>query len=567
MKEKAALGGILRPGGRILVDQLVAQGVKRIYCVPGESYLAALDAMNGTPIDVTVCRQEAGAAMMALTEGRLTGRPGICFVTRGPGATNAAHGLHIAQHDSAPMILFIGQVERAMMGRGAFQEMDYRAFFASTTKLATEIETAAQIPEIVHRAFHIAMQGRPGPVAIALPEDMLTEMAAATDAPRVEPVPIWPGSAQMGELQRLLRAAKSPIAILGGGGWTAEASAAFARFAERFDLSVTGSFRRSSAFDGGHDNFAGEVGLSINPKLKARVEAADLVLLVGGRMSEASTLGYALFSIPTPRQTIAHVHADASEIGRNYHPALGIIATTPEFCASLEGVEPQAKIGWSAATRAARADYLAWSDEAPANPGGVQLGEIMLAVRRRSPDGIFTNGAGNFAIWVGRFLRFRSVEQQLGPTSGSMGFGLPAAIAAKRVFPERTVVCFAGDGDFLMNGQEFATAVQYGLAVIVVVIDNGMFGTIRMHQEREYPNRVIATALRNPDFAAYARAFGGHGETVEETAEFLPAYERALASGLPSIVHVKVDPDAITPTTSLSAIRRQAEERAEPQNS
>ena len=290
-REKAALGEILRSGGRILIDQLVAQGVKRVYCVPGESYLAALDAMNGTPIELTVCRQEAGAAMMALTEGRLTGRPGICFVTRGPGAMNAAHGVHIAEHDSAPMILFIGQVERAMIGRGAFQEMDYRAVFASTTKLATEIETAAQIPEIVHRAFHIAMQGRPGPVVIALPEDMLTEMAAVEDAPRAEPVPIWPGLNQMAELQKMLWAAKSPIAILGGGGWTKRASAAFVRFAERFDLPVTGSFRRSSAFDGEHDNFVGEVGLSINPRLKARVEAADLVLLVGGRMSEAVLAG------------------------------------------------------------------------------------------------------------------------------------------------------------------------------------------------------------------------------------------------------------------------------------
>ena len=552
------MGGALRTGGQILIDQLVIQGVERAYCVPGESFLAALDAMNDFPIQLAVCRQEAGAAIMALTEGRLTGRPGVCFVTRGPGATNAAHGVHIAEHDSAPMILFVGQVERAMMGRGAFQEMDYRAFFASTAKLATQIEFAAQIPEVIHRAFHVAMQGRPGPVVIALPEDMLTEMAAALDAPRVEPAPIWPGLTQMAELQKMLWASERPIAILGGGGWTKRASAAFARFAERFDLPVAGSFRRASAFDGEHDNFAGEIGYSVNPKLKARVEAADLVLLVGSRMSEAAAQGYTLFRIPAPRQKLVHVHADANEIGRNYHPTLGIVATSAEFCAALEGVEPPAAIRWAAETRAARADYLAWSEQAPPNPGRVQLSEIMFAIRRRSPDGIFTNGAGNFSIWVGRFLRFRGVEQQLGPTSGSMGFGLPAALAAQRMFPKRTVVCFAGDGDFLMNGQEFATAVQYGLPVIVVLIDNGMYGTIRMHQERMYPGRVIATALRNPDFAAYARAFGGHGETIEETAEFLPAYERALASGLPSILHVKVDPDAITPATTLSAIRAQA---------
>ena len=409
------MGEALRSGGQILIDQLVAQGVARVYCVPGESYLAALDAMSNAPIELTVCRQEAGAAIMALAEGRLTGRPGVCFVTRGPGATNAAHGLHIAEHDSAPMILFIGQVERAMMGRGAFQEMDYRALFASTTKLATQIESAAQIPEIVQRAFHLAMQGRPGPVVIALPEDMLTETAAVPDAPRAESVPIWPSLTQMAELQKMLWAAERPIAILGGGGWTKRASAAVARFAERFDLPVTGSFRRSSAFDGEHDNFAGEVGLSINPKLKARVEAADLVLLIGGRMSEAASQSYTLFGIPAPRQRLVHVHADATEIGRNYHPTLGVVATTSEFCAALEGVQPPLKIRWSAETRTARADYLAWSEQAPPNPGRVQLSEIMFAIRRRSPDGIFTNGAGNFAIWVGRFLRFRAGRAAIGP--------------------------------------------------------------------------------------------------------------------------------------------------------
>ncbi len=550
--------GAMRTGGRILVDQLVAQGVERLYCVPGESFLAALDAMHDSAIEVTVCRQETGAAIMALTEGRLTGRPGICFVTRGPGATNAAHGVHIAEHDSAPMILFVGQVERAMLGRGAFQEMDYRAFFGSIAKWATQIEAAAQIPEVVQRAFHIAMQGRPGPVVIALPEDMLVEAADVADAPRATPVAIWPGLTQMVELQKMLWNAERPIAILGGPGWTERAGAAFARFSERFDLPVAGSFRRASAFDGEHENFAGEIGLSANPKLKARIERADIVMLVGGRMSEAAAQGYTLFAIPSPRQRLVHIHADPREMGRNYHPTLGIIATTPEFCAALEGLQPPAAIGWSAETRSARVDYLAWSDNAPANPGRVQMGGIISALRGRVPDALFTNGAGNFAIWPGRFLRFRRINQQLGPTSGSMGFGLPAAIGAARVFPQRTVVCFAGDGDFLMTGQEFATAVQHNLPIVVVLFDNGMYGTIRMHQEREFPGRVIATRLRNPDFAAYARAFGGHGETVEETAEFLPAFERALASGLPSILHVKIDPEAITPTTTLSAIREAA---------
>jgi acetolactate synthase-1/2/3 large subunit len=456
------------------------------------------------------------------------------------------------------MILFIGQVERAMLGRGAFQEMDYRAFFGSIAKWATQVESAAQIPEVIQRAFHIAMQGRPGPVVIALPEDMLVETADVADAPRVAPTPIWPGLAQMAELQKMLWGAERPVAILGGAGWTERASAAFARFAERFDMPVVCSFRRASAFDGEHDNYAGEIGLSANPKLRARIERADVVMLVGGRMSETAAQGYTLFDIPAPRQRLVHVHADPREIGRNYHPTLGIIATSPEFCAALEGVQPPATIPWSAETRQARADYLAWSEQAPVNPGRVQMSEIMFALRRRVPDAVFATGAGNFAIWVGRFLRFRRIEQQLGPTSGSMGFGLPAAIGAARVFPKRTIVCFAGDGDFLMNGQEFATAVQYNLPIVVVLIDNGIYGTIRMHQEREYPGRVIASQLRNPDFAAYARAFGGHGETVEETAEFLPAFERALGSGLPSIVHVKIDPEAISPSTTLSQIRAAA---------
>ncbi len=550
-----------RTGGQILVDQLVAQGVERVYCVPGESYLAALDALHDAAIAVTVCRQEAGAAMMALTEGRLTGRPGVCFVTRGPGATNAAHGVHIAEHDSAPMILFIGQVERAMRGRGAFQEMDYRAFFGSTAKWATEIDDPARVPEIIQRAFHTAMQGRPGPVVIALPEDVLTEAADVADARRVEPAAIWPGPTQMAELQKMLWAAKSPIAILGGGGWSERAGVAFMRFAERFDLPVAASFRCASLVDGGHPNYVGEIGIGPSPKLKARIEASDLVLLIGDRMSEMPSQSYTLFAVPEPRQTLVHVHADPLEIGRVYHPRLGIVATPPAFCAALEGLQPPNAIVWSEAAGAARAEYLAWSDKPPANPGRVQIGQIMLQLREAAPDAFFTNGAGNFAIWPGRFLRFRHFNQQIGPTSGSMGFGVPAAIAAKRVFPDRPAVAFAGDGDFLMNGQEFATAVQYDLPIVVVVIDNGMYGTIRMHQEREYPGRISATQLRNPDFAAYARAFGGHGETVEDTAEFLPAFARALQSGKPAILHVKVDPEAITPATTLSAIREAALQR------
>ncbi len=547
-----------RTGGQILVDQLVAQGVGNVYCVPGESYLAALDALYDSGVEVTICRQEAGAAMMAGVAGRLTGRPGICFVTRGPGATNAAHGIHIAEHDSSPMILFIGQVERSMRGRGAFQEMDYRALFGSTAKWATEIETPAQIPEVIQRAYHYAMQGRPGPVVISLPEDVLTEVAETLDAPRAEAVAIWPGQTQMAELQKRLWAAKSPLVVVGGPGWTEKATASVLRFAERFDLPVAAQFRRASALDGEHPNYCGEIGLGINPKLKARAENADLMLLIGGRMSEAASQSYTLLAIPQPKQALIHVHAEAEEIGRNYAPTLGVVATSPAFAAALESVQPPTSVPWSEATRQARAEYLAWSEQPPRSPGAVQPAEIMLHLRRRVPEAIFTTGAGNFSLWVNRFLRFRRFEQQLGPTGGSMGFGLPAAIAAKQLYPDRIVVAFAGDGDFLMNGQEFATAVQYGLAVVVIVMDNGIYGTIRMHQEREYPGRVVGTNLRNPDFAALARAFGGHGETVEKTEDFEDAFARALAANAPAIIHVKVDPEAITPTTTLSAIRQAA---------
>ncbi len=545
-----------RTGGRILVEGLVAQGVDHVFCVPGESYLAVLDALHDSSIALTVCRHEAGATMMADAVARLTDRPGICMVTRGPGATNAAAGLHIAEHDSVPLILFVGQIERAMRGRGAFQEMDYRAVFGTVAKWVVEVDDPARIPEILSRAFHTALQGRPGPVVIALPEDVLTEVASVADAPRVEPALPWPGLPQMAELQKMLWAAARPVAVLGGGGWTAAARAAVTRFAERFALPVATSFRRASLFDAAHCNYAGEIGIGPNPRLKARIAEADLLLLVGARMSEMPSQGYTLLDVPVPRQRLVHVHADAGEIGRVYHPALGIHAAPRTFAASLEALQPPQALPWAGAAEAARADYFAWTEEPPAVPGPVDMGQVVRWLRDRLPaDAVVSNGAGNYAIWPGRFYRFRRWGTQLAPTSGSMGYGVPAAVGAKRLDPSRTVVAFAGDGCFLMTGQDFATAVQYGLAVIVVVVDNGMYGTIRMHQERDYPGRVSGTALINPDFAAYARAFGGHGETVGRTEDFAPAFERAAASGRPSIIHVRVDPEAITPATTLSAIR------------
>ena len=546
----------MRTGGRILVDQLAIQGVDHVFCVPGESYLAVLDALYDSAIAITVCRQEAGCAMMAEAHGRLTGRPGIAFVTRGPGATNAAHALHIAEHDSTPLILFVGQVERAMRGRGAFQEMDYRALFGATAKWVVEVDDPARLPELISRAFHVAMQGRPGPVVVSLPEDMLTEAAEAIDGLHIVPAPIWPGLTQMAELQKMLWAAQAPIAILGGGGWSARAVEAFVRFAERFDLPVAVEFRRAMLFPNEHKNYAGELGLGPNPALRARVEAADLALLVGGQMAEIPSQSYTLFDIPAPRAKVVHVHADSGELGRVYHPTLAINASAPAFCAALESVQPPHVLPWAGGAEAAQAAYRDWTERAPQIPGAMQLAEALVALRARLPDDVvITNGAGNYNTFVGRYLRIPAFGGQLAPTSGSMGYGVPAAIGAKRLHPERMVLSFAGDGCFLMNGQEFATAVQYDLNVIVIVIDNAMYGTIRMHQEREYPGRTIATELRNPDFAAYARAFGGHGETVETTAEFAPAFERALASGKPSILHVKIDAEAITPTTTLSKIR------------
>ena len=552
----------LRTGGQILVDQLAIHGVTHAFCVPGESYLAVLDALHDSKIALTICRQEAGAAMMAEATGRLTGRPGIAFVTRGPGATNAAHAIHIAEHDSTPLILFVGQIERAMRGRGAFQEMDYPAFFGSTAKWVVEIDDATRIPELVSRAFHIAMQGRPGPVVVSLPEDMLRDAVACADSIRAEPTPAWPGLTQMAGLQKMLWAAKRPIAILGGGGWTARAVETLTRFAERFGLPVATEFRHSGLFPNYHVCYAGEIGIGPNPKLKARIESADLVMLIGGRMAEVPSQSYTLFDIPLPRQTFVHVHADANELGRVYQPTLAIHATPPAFCASLESVQPPQTIPWENAAQDAHADYLAWTTHPSDVPGTMNLGTALTALRAHLPDdAVITNGAGNYAIWVGRYLRIAQFGGQLAPTSGSMGYGVPAAIGAKRLEPTRTIIAFAGDGCFLMNGQEFATAVQYDLPIIVIVIDNAMYGTIRMHQERDYPGRVVGTELRNPDFAAYARAFGGHGESVERTENFMPAFMRAQASGKPSILHVKVDPRAITPTATIDSIRAAAWER------
>src|SRR2546423_3605551 len=550
----------MRSGGEVLVDQLVANGVTQVFCVPGESYLAALDAFHDRDIAVTVCRQEGGAVMMAEAVGKLTGRPGIAFVTRGPGATNGSHGLHIARQDSAPLIMFVGQVAREMREREAFQELDYRAVFGTIAKWVTEIDDPARIPELVSHAFHAAMNGRPGPVVVALPEDMLMERVSVADASAAEPVETWPGLTDMSRLQKLLWAAQRPIALLGGSRWSEAACAAVARFAERFALPVATTFRRAHLFDPDHPCYAGDLGIGPNPKLLARVKGADLILLVGGRLGEMPSQSYTLLDIPAPRQTLVHVFPGIEELGRVYRAHLAINATPTAFAAALEGLEPPSEPKWRNDTTLAHADFLAWTDKPTAVPGPVNLGEIIAGLRGKLPaDAVICNGAGNFSVWVHRYARYRRYGSELAPISGSMGYGVPAAIGMKRLSPERTVIAFAGDGDFLMTGQEFATAVQYDLPVIVIVADNGMYGTIRMHQERHYPGRVVGTGLKNPDFAAYARAFGGYGATVEKTADFLPAFEAAQKSGKPAILHLKVDPEALTPTMSLTATREKAQ--------
>ena len=545
----------MRTAAEVLVDQLIVNGIRHVFCVPGESYLAVLDAFHDRDIEVTVCRHEAGAAFMAEAVGKATGQPGICFVTRGPGSTNAAHGIHIAHQDSTPMIMFVGQVARDMKGRDAFQELDYAAAFGGIAKWATEIDDPARVPEIVSRAFYTATGGRPGPVVIGLPEDMLTERIAVPNAPAFELVETWPGATDMMKLQKMLWAAERPVMLLGGSRWSVAAHAAIARFAERFALPVATTFRRGALFDALHPCYAGDLGIGPNPKLIERIKAADLVLLVGGRLGEMPSQSYTLFDIPGPQTTFVHVHPGAEELGRVYKPHLAIHAAPTAFAAAAEGLQPPNEIKWEAGTKTAHADYLAWTEQPTEQPGGVNLGAVMVWLRENLPeDAVLCNGAGNFASWVHRFFRFRRFAQHIAPTSGSMGYGVPAAIGIKRLYPERTVVCIAGDGDFLMNSQEYATAAQYDLPVITVIADNGLYGTIRMHQEREYPGRVSATVLKNPDFVAYARAFGGFGVLVDKTADFPKAFRAAQKSGKPAVIQLKIDPDAITPAMTLAKI-------------
>ena len=540
-------------GGEILVKCLEAQKVDRVFCVPGESYLAVLDGLYDSNIDVVTSRHEGGAAMMAEADGKMLGRPGICMVTRGPGATNAAAGVHVAKQDSTPMILLVGQIGREMKGREAFQEVDYRQTFGDLAKWVEEIDDASRIPEIIAHAYHVTMSGRPGPVVLALPEDMLrdeVEVDPCTYIEVAEPAPTQKAVTQFAEL---LATAKNPIVIAGGSRWDAASVAQLQSFSEKHHLPVGCSFRRQQLFDHTHKNYAGDVGLGINPALKDRIAGSDCVILLGARFSENPSQNFSLLGMPNPGKTLIHVHPGAEELGRIYTPTLAINATPDAFFDAIADIPSRTDTGAAAEANAA---YRAWTDNLPTTPGDVQMGEVMAYLRDTlEDDAILTNGAGNYAIWLHRFWRFQKFGTQLAPTSGSMGYGLPAAIAGKLRHPEKDVICFAGDGCFQMTGTEFGAAAQFGANIITLVIDNGIYGTIRMHQEKNYPHRISATDLSNPDFAALACAYGGHGETVEKTEEFAPAFERARASGKPSLIHIKVDPEAISPTTTITKLR------------
>ncbi|MDD3444829.1 MAG: thiamine pyrophosphate-binding protein [Zavarzinia sp.] len=549
-----------RSGGAILVDQLVINGVRRVFLVPGESYLAALDALyeRDDSIESVVCRQEGGAAFMAEAHAKLTGEVGICFVTRGPGACNAAIGVHTAMQDSTPMILLIGQVGREMRHREAFQEIDVDRLFGWTTKWAVEVNDARRLPEIMARAFRVAAGGRPGPVAISLPEDMLEDMVAVADAPPAPVLAPFPDPALIAEMGRRIARARRPLMIVGGGGWTAAAADDIRRFAMAWNLPTACSFRRQDYVDNELPVYAGELGTAVDKRLIARIREADLILAVGTRLSEISTQGYTLIDIPVPAVPLIHVHADLAELGRVYQPALAIEAGPCEFAAAAAAL-PAPEIGWSAWTAAVRADYVASTRPDPC-PGPLDMNAVMAHLAAVLPEEtVMVNDAGNFSGWLQRFWCYRRFKSQLGPCNGAMGYAVPAAVgAAIECAGERPVVAFVGDGGFLMTGQELATAIRHGAAPLIILIDNAAFGTIRMHQERHYPGRVVASDLSNPDFAALAQAYGAHGETVRETAGFAPALDRALAAterGQPALLCLKLSIEVISTRTTLAALR------------
>jgi acetolactate synthase I/II/III large subunit len=546
-----------RIAGHALVEALIEQGIDTCFGVPGESYLAVLDGFHEhrDRIRFVACRQEGGAAFMADAQGKLTGRPGICFVTRGPGASNAAIGIHTAFQDSTPMVLFIGQVASGHRDREAFQEVDYRQMFGPATlgmaKWVGQVDDADRLPEYVSRAFHTAMQGRPGPVVLVLPEDVLTTETAAPVAARTEPAQSSPTPQALATVEEMLAGARRPFVIVGGSGWDEGSCLALEQFAERWQLPVGCAFRFQDIFDNRHPNYAGDVGIGINPALAERIRNADLILAIGARLGEMTTGGYSLLSVQGPQQQLIHIHAGAEELGRVYNAELLIQSSMACAAPALNTLAVPPSIAWAAETVQARADYEANLVPTPVEP--LDMAEVILAIQRLAPvDTIVTNGAGNFSGWVHRFYRYPGLRHdgrtQLAPTSGAMGYGVPAAVAAALLQPNRVVVNIAGDGDFLMNGQELATATGYGAGrLISIVVDNGTYGTIRMHQEREYPGRVSGSDLFNPDFVTLAIAYGWKAERVDVTAEFEPAFKRALANGTPTLIHIPHSQQVLVP--------------------
>jgi acetolactate synthase-1/2/3 large subunit len=551
---------LTRTGGQVLIDALVIHGVDCAFSVPGESFLPALDALRQVrdKVKLVVCRQEGAAAHMAEAYGKLTGKPGICFVTRGPGATNASIGVHTAMQDSTPMILLVGQVSRRAMERETWQEIDVRKMFASVAKWATQVDSAERIPEVISRAFHVAVSGRPGPVVVALPEDMLYEEVSVADAGAYKRVQAHPGEADLLQMCEMLAAAERPLVILGGGGWNKAACEGIQAFAENFNLPVGTSFRRQDLFDNHHPNYVGDIGIGINPALARQVQDADLILAIGPRLGETTTSDFTLLDIPRPKQKLVHVHAGAEELGRVYQADLPINSGMLEFANAVHKLTALNNNTWSKWTQAARAAYLE-NLKHGTMPGALDMGEVMAHLRAHLPtDSILTNGAGNYASWVHRFYQYRGFRTQLAPTSGVMGYGMPAACAAQIVHPQRTVVCFAGDGCFQMNVQELATVKQYGLKIIFIVVNNGMLGSIRMHQEMNYPGNVYGTSLENPDFPALGKAYGLESELVERTEDFAAAFERAMQAKASVLLELRIDPEAITPRTTLTALRERA---------
>ena len=556
-----------RSGAEVLIDALCINAVERIFCIPGESYLAALDALfDRSEIDLIVCRNEGGASYMTEADGKLTGRPGVCFVTRGPGATNASGGLHVAMQDSTPMILFIGQIARKDIDREAFQEIDYRRMFSQLCKWVAQIDDAARIPEYVNRAFSVATAGRPGPVVLALPEDMLTDRTDAVDARPWLAVAVSPAPDDVARAAAMLADAERPLIIIGGSGWSDDTRLLLQRFSETSQIAVANSFRCQDYFDNEHPCYAGDLGLGVNPALSRRVRESDCLLVIGARLGEMTTAGFSLIDIPCPRQHLIHVHAGAEELGHIYQPELAINAGSSRFVAALCEAIPENTASEARMRQVAQAhqEYLDWN-RSISIAGALQLADVFHGLRAMVPDdAIICNGAGNNTGWLHRFFRYRRYRTQLAPTSGTMGYGLPAAIAASLRYPQRRVVAVTGDGDFMMNGQELATAMQYRANIVVIVVNNGIYATIRMHQEREYPERVIGTDMVNPDFVALARAHGAHGELVVNTDEFEPALVRCLAADGPCLVEVRLSPDILTPTATVQSLRAAARPTTRP---